>query len=221
MLYGASSTAERHRGRSLQRWERKVRAPQGRVVDNIDRPKGSGKCNRKQTAAGVQSPRQVRKQARRLLYEDAAARVKRCGKSAPAAGATRLAWQTPPGARPSRARARGNTCTGRPGLNRRSGRLLETPGNRRPREMAVRCARPIGRRIDKTRLTGPLRDRFSVSRNQTWSRRTEIGRRWRLTGTKFGSGYCGGLGYSTVTSSASMTCSSLLMQSWFMLVLRS
>ena len=32
-----------------------------------------------------------------------AVRVKRCGKSAPAAGVTRLAWQTPPGARPSRA----------------------------------------------------------------------------------------------------------------------
>src|SRR5436305_4336962 len=31
----------------------------------------------------------------------AAVRVKRCGKSAPAAGATRLAWQTPPGARPN------------------------------------------------------------------------------------------------------------------------
>src|SRR4051812_24492320 len=30
-----------------------------------------------------------------------AVRVKRCGKSAPAAGATRLAWQTPPGARPN------------------------------------------------------------------------------------------------------------------------
>jgi hypothetical protein len=33
----------------------------------------------------------------------AAVRVKRCGKSAPAVGATRLARQTPPGARPSRA----------------------------------------------------------------------------------------------------------------------
>ena len=32
-------------------------------------------------------------------------RVKRCGKSAPAVGATRLAWQTPPGARPSREQA--------------------------------------------------------------------------------------------------------------------
>ena len=31
-----------------------------------------------------------------------AARVKRCGKSAPAGGATRLARQTPPGARPNR-----------------------------------------------------------------------------------------------------------------------
>ena len=41
----------------LWRQERKVRAPQGRVVDNIDRPKGPGKCNRKQTAArGVRHP---------------------------------------------------------------------------------------------------------------------------------------------------------------------
>jgi hypothetical protein len=31
---------------------RKVRAPQDRVVDNVDRPRGQGKCNRKQTAVG-------------------------------------------------------------------------------------------------------------------------------------------------------------------------
>src|SRR6478672_10919526 len=75
--------------------ERKVRAPEDRVVGNTDRPQGSGKCNRKQTAAAGLSPRLVA----------AAVRVKRCGKSAPAAGVTRLAWQTPPGARPSRASA--------------------------------------------------------------------------------------------------------------------
>ena len=31
--------------------ERKVRAPQDRVVGNADRPQGQGKCNRKQTAS--------------------------------------------------------------------------------------------------------------------------------------------------------------------------
>src|SRR5438093_6060229 len=75
--------------------ERKVRAPQDRVVGNSDRPQGPGKCNRKQTAAVGMSPR----------LTAAAVRVKRCGKSAPAAGVTRLARQTPPGARPSRASA--------------------------------------------------------------------------------------------------------------------
>lgn len=30
--------------------KRKVRAPQSRMVDNVDRPQGQGKCNRKQTA---------------------------------------------------------------------------------------------------------------------------------------------------------------------------
>src|SRR5262249_43108579 len=58
------------------------------------------------------------------------------------------------------------------GPNRRSGRLLETPGNRRPREMAVMRARPFGRRSNRTRLTGPLRDFFShrPRRDRTWSR---------------------------------------------------
>jgi len=31
---------------------RKVRAPQNTVVDNIHRPRGPGKCHRKQTADG-------------------------------------------------------------------------------------------------------------------------------------------------------------------------
>ncbi len=39
-----------------------------------------------------------------------AVRVKRCGKSAPAAGVTRLARQTPPGARPNRASAHPQGC---------------------------------------------------------------------------------------------------------------
>jgi len=76
---------------------RKVRAPQDRVIGNTDRPRraqasrGQGKCNRKQTAP------------RRLCRREV--RVKRCGKSAPAAGVTRLARQTPPGARPNRGKA--------------------------------------------------------------------------------------------------------------------
>jgi len=55
---------------------RKVRAPQDRVTDNIGRPQGPGKCNRKQTAARHLEPPSACR----------AVRVKRCGKSAPAAG---------------------------------------------------------------------------------------------------------------------------------------
>jgi len=36
---------------------RKVRAPQDKVVGNAHRPKGQGKCNRKQTAARAVGPR--------------------------------------------------------------------------------------------------------------------------------------------------------------------
>ena len=50
-----------------------------------------GKCNREQTADG-RSP---------FRREPAQARVKRCGKSAPASRATGMARQTPSGARPS------------------------------------------------------------------------------------------------------------------------
>jgi hypothetical protein len=46
---------------------RKVRTPQGTVLANGQAAKADGKCNRKRTAAA-----------------SAAARVKRCGKSAPA-----------------------------------------------------------------------------------------------------------------------------------------
>jgi hypothetical protein len=61
-------------------------------------------------------------------------RVKRCGKSAPASGATRAARQTPPGARPRRGRtARPQTPPGRP---------LEPAGNRRPRGMAATDGSP-------------------------------------------------------------------------------
>ena len=58
------------------------------VLANSQSRRLEGKCHREQTADGPH----LREQAR----------VKRCGKSAPGTGATRLARQTPPGARPSR-----------------------------------------------------------------------------------------------------------------------
>ena len=70
--------------------------------------------------------------------------MKRCGKSAPAARATGLARQTPPGARPSRtfalclgAKARRQWRAGRSVPIRRSGRLLEATGN--PRVHFLHC----------------------------------------------------------------------------------
>ena len=118
--------------------ERKVRAPQDRVVANGDRPQGSGKCNRK-----IPPPR-----------ASAAVRVKWCGKSAPAAG--RLAGS----ANPARSKTKQRGAL-RPGADRSdppllSGRLLEAASNRRPREMTVACLTAVYR----TRLTGPLRDVF-------------------------------------------------------------
>jgi hypothetical protein len=59
---------------------RKVRAPQDRVVGNADRSRDQGKCNRKHTADGP------------LFRQRDQVRVKWCGKSAPAAEVTRLAW---------------------------------------------------------------------------------------------------------------------------------
>ena len=71
-------------------------------------------------------------------------RVKRCGKSAPASGVTRMAWQTPPGARSDRGRAaRPPTPPGRP---------LELSGNRQPRGMAAAGASAP----DRIRRTGRL-----------------------------------------------------------------
>ena len=94
-------------------------------------------------------------------------RVKRRGKSSPAGRATGLARQTPPGARPSRKQATADgilpfaAVADRPGRYRLPGRPLEAPSNRRPREMAIaRCAQS-GRNGDRTRLTSPLRPRFS------------------------------------------------------------
>jgi len=88
-----------------------------------------GKCHREQTAA-----------ARSVTV---AVRVKRCGKSAPRAPATAAARQTPPGAKPNRngaascAAKRADAGSVRIG---RSGRLQDTPGNRRARGMAVTLA---------------------------------------------------------------------------------
>ena len=59
--------------------QRKVRAPQDTMVGNAHRPRGSGKCNRKQTAN------------RRIVRDPLEVRVKRCGKSAPAIRATESA----------------------------------------------------------------------------------------------------------------------------------
>ncbi len=90
---------------------RKVRAPQGRVVDNVHRPQGPGKCHRKHTAdrAGF-GPRE--------------ARVKRCGKSAPAGQVTGPARKTPSGARPSREKRRQRETDAGCGL----ARPVNTPG---------------------------------------------------------------------------------------------
>ena len=71
---------------------RKVGAPQDRMLARGQSGRPAGKCHREQTADGL--PPRGRAQVR----------VKRCGKSAPAAGATRLARQTPSGARPNRER---------------------------------------------------------------------------------------------------------------------
>src|SRR4029079_11534421 len=73
-------------------------------------------------------------------------RVKRCGKSAPAPGVTRVARQTPPGARPDRGSA---ARTQTP-----PGGLLEPAGNRRPRGMAAGGRASVRNRIRRIgRLT--------------------------------------------------------------------
>jgi len=96
------------------------------VPDNIRRARAQGKCHREQTAAGV-------------AY--AAARVKRCGKSAPRRRQRRRHGK------PHREQDRiGTACrlprasanaAGSMSRSARPGRLLEAPGNRRPRGMAV------------------------------------------------------------------------------------
>ncbi len=79
-MAAASGSRPRCRGRSGLR--------RATVLANGQSGRLEGKCHREQTADGLDFRAQ--------------ARVKRCGKSAPGAGVTRLARQTPPGARPSR-----------------------------------------------------------------------------------------------------------------------
>ncbi len=76
----------------------------------------------------------------------AAVRVKRCGKSAPAARVTGPARQTPPGARPNR-RASPARGEGWPARSPRV-RPLERPGNRSPRGMTIAAARDSGCRTE-------------------------------------------------------------------------
>ena len=103
---------------------RNVRTPQSTVLGNTQSGRPAGKCHREQTADGGTG----------LRSGPAQVRVKRCGKSAPAPGATRAARQTPSGARPRRGRAaRPQTPPGRP---------LEPAGNRRPRGMAATDGSP-------------------------------------------------------------------------------
>ncbi len=91
---------------------RKVGTPQGRVLANGQSRRLAGECHREQTAGPV------------------SARVKRCGKSAPALRATGAARQTPPGARSSRERtARPQTL---PGRSQRWMAIQGDPGNGLP-----------------------------------------------------------------------------------------
>src|SRR5262245_44296028 len=78
-------------GCGIGKGERKVRAQEDRVIGTTDRQQGPRKGNRKQTVARAGTPVLARE-----------IRVKRCGKSAPAAEVTRLARQPPLGARPNR-----------------------------------------------------------------------------------------------------------------------
>ena len=71
---------------------RKVGAPKDRMLASSQSGRPAGKCHREQTADGP------------APWDRAQVRVKRCGKSAPAAGVTQPARQTPSGARPNRER---------------------------------------------------------------------------------------------------------------------
>src|SRR6478672_4242154 len=108
-----------------------------------------------------------------LALHGAAVRVKRCGKSAPAAGATRLARQTPPGARPSRAsvlpqggaRADPARFGARVGCSRRraTGVLEKWPSHAVRRRQNTALTDDVNR----TRLIGPVRDLFYLDLSMT------------------------------------------------------
>ncbi len=88
---------------------RKVGTPQSRVLARARSGRPDGQCNREQTADGPVHRSQVR--------------VKRCGKSAPACGATRTARSTPLGAD----QAGGTGCSSVP-VRRDSLRVDRTDG---------------------------------------------------------------------------------------------
>src|SRR3954447_1703310 len=108
------------------RASRKVRTPQGRVLGNAQAGKPDGRAQQREDRRCGQKPQ---------------ARVKRCGKSAPAVPVTAPARQAPPGATPDR---------DDDAARRVPGRRHERPGNGSPRWMAVR---------DRIRLTGLLRNK--------------------------------------------------------------
>ena len=153
-------TVSRPGGRGVVSTLRKVGAPQGRMLASGQSGRPAGKCHREQTADGP------------ALWDRAQVRVKRCGKSAPAAGVTWPARQPPSGARPNRERAaRPLTLPGRPhrwmvthpdprkGPVDRTppiGRLTVTPGYRSVRPPGQRPPRTPRRRRLPTLGAAPL-----------------------------------------------------------------
>ena len=136
---------------------------------------GSMKQGWRVTPAGG-DPRESATENRPPHRSNPAARVKRCGKSAPRAPVTAAARQTPPGARPNRGDAPDirQACF-KPRIDkilRSPGWLLERRSNASPRGMAARADTVCSyryRQHDRTRLTGPLapvsgrtRRRYSV-----------------------------------------------------------
>src|SRR5271155_674450 len=115
----------------------------GTVPGNARRGRPQGKCHRKYTAGPS------RKTGR-------AARVKRCGKSAPRRRQRRR--QGKPHREQDQVGAAGIPFAGMPGgpSRRRSGRSHEALGNGRPRGMAIPAPRTSISERDRTRLTRRL-----------------------------------------------------------------
>ena len=121
---------------------RKVRAPQGEVGGNTHPGQPAGQCHREQTAAPLER-------------SGGTVMVKRWCKRPPAAGVTRSARQTPPGAR-SRSHF-GGACASEGCPPEHTGRSLEVVGNGDRRWMV---APGPDRARDRTRPTGrPIRTR--------------------------------------------------------------